>query len=282
MGSSDLESLVIHRPDETVDLLIFDPMPGGSGLLDQMLQRWQEIIRATKELLHECPQGCEQACYSCLLSFRNQFHHGRLNRHKALELIASLQWTPNVYRQIEELDEETSVAASRSSPTNNPEARLLRLLRDHHFPEGQCQVEIKTTAGLATRPDWLHESTKVAIYLDGMSRHLFLVRFPVLSAPKHGEQNVFHWDERRAVPSSAVASGGKPHDLNRTRSKRDGRVRAAIAGAGRNSGSRPLGSGRGALQSCGFMELNISAAHALATETLPMHHRAPFDRILVA
>jgi very-short-patch-repair endonuclease len=25
---------------------------------------------------------------------------------------------------------------------------------------------------LATRPDWLHESTKVAIYLDGMSRHL--------------------------------------------------------------------------------------------------------------
>jgi hypothetical protein len=25
---------------------------------------------------------------------------------------------------------------------------------------------------MATRPDWLHESTKVAIYLDGMSRHL--------------------------------------------------------------------------------------------------------------
>jgi hypothetical protein len=172
MGSSDLESLVIHRPDETVDLLIFDPMPGGSGLLDQMLQRWQEIIRATMELLHECPQGCEQACYSCLLSFRNQFHHSRLNRHQALELIAQLQWTPNAYRQIEELDEETSGAASRSSPTNNPEARLLRLLRDHHFPEGQCQVEIKTTAGLATRPDWLHESTKVAVYLDGMSRHL--------------------------------------------------------------------------------------------------------------
>ncbi|TVS13641.1 MAG: DUF1998 domain-containing protein, partial [Planctomycetaceae bacterium] len=172
MGTGDLESLVIHRPDETVDLLIFDPMPGGSGLLDQMLQRWLEIIQATKELLHECPQGCEQACYCCLLSFRNQFNHSRLNRHQALELIASLQWTPNVYRQIEELDEETSGAASRSSPTNNPEARLLRLLRDHHFPEGQCQVEIKTTAGLPTRPDWLHESTKVAIYLDGMSRYL--------------------------------------------------------------------------------------------------------------
>ena len=39
---------------------------------------------------------------------------------------------------------------------------------------------------------------------------------------------------------------------------------------------------RGALQSCGFTELSISPAHALATETLPMHHRDPFDRLLVA
>lgn len=39
---------------------------------------------------------------------------------------------------------------------------------------------------------------------------------------------------------------------------------------------------RGALQSCGFTELHITTAHALATETLPMHHRDPFDRMLVA
>jgi len=39
---------------------------------------------------------------------------------------------------------------------------------------------------------------------------------------------------------------------------------------------------RGALRSCGFTELNITPAHALATETLPMHHRDPFDRMLVA
>ena len=38
---------------------------------------------------------------------------------------------------------------------------------------------------------------------------------------------------------------------------------------------------RGALQSCGFTELDITPAHALATEALPMHHRDPFDRMLV-
>jgi PIN domain nuclease of toxin-antitoxin system len=36
---------------------------------------------------------------------------------------------------------------------------------------------------------------------------------------------------------------------------------------------------RGALQNCGFTELNVTPAHALATETLPMDHRDPFDRM---
>ena len=37
-----------------------------------------------------------------------------------------------------------------------------------------------------------------------------------------------------------------------------------------------------AITDCGFQELQISTAHALFTETLPFHHRDPFDRMLVA
>ena len=33
---------------------------------------------------------------------------------------------------------------------------------------------------------------------------------------------------------------------------------------------------------CGLLTLPISIQHALATEHLPMHHRDPFDRMLVA
>lgn len=36
------------------------------------------------------------------------------------------------------------------------------------------------------------------------------------------------------------------------------------------------------IQACGFQALSITVAHALATETLPPHHRDPFDRMLVA
>lgn len=36
------------------------------------------------------------------------------------------------------------------------------------------------------------------------------------------------------------------------------------------------------LRDCGFRPLNITVEHALAIESLPQHHRDPFDRMLVA
>src|SRR5206468_12752639 len=80
MGQEDLQLLLVRKPDDKLDLLIYDPMPGGSGLLEQMLARWQELIATAKALLAGCVQSCEPACYACLKSFRNQFHHERLNR----------------------------------------------------------------------------------------------------------------------------------------------------------------------------------------------------------
>src|SRR5271166_2383453 len=106
MGQEDLQLLLVQKPDDKLDLLIYDPMPGGSGLLEQMLARWQELIATAKELLAGCVQGCETACYSCLKTFRNQFHHEMLNRHKALELMESLNRLPEGYRDIVPLFEE--------------------------------------------------------------------------------------------------------------------------------------------------------------------------------
>lgn len=37
-----------------------------------------------------------------------------------------------------------------------------------------------------------------------------------------------------------------------------------------------------AIQDAGFIDLPISVAHIAATEKLPLHHRDPFDRMLVA
>jgi hypothetical protein len=177
----DLELLIVQKPDGTQDLLIYDPMPGGSGILDQMLTRWQDLIATSKALLAGCPQACETACYVCLKTFRNQFHHPLLNRFRGLELLDELNHLPEHYRQIQAVYEEER--SDEGSPSNTPEAQLLRILHDHHFPSGECRKRVTTSMGVATEPDWLHEPTKVAIYLDGMSRGL------------HGDPNVARKDQ---------------------------------------------------------------------------------------
>jgi hypothetical protein len=170
MGPDDLQLLLVRKPDETLDLLIYDPMPGGSGLLEQMLSRWQELVATAREVLAGCVQGCDTACYACLKTFRNQFHHGLLNRHDALALMGDLDLAPQSYREITPVYEEQGTGTG--TPSNRPEARLQRLLLDHHFPPGECRKAIRTSIGLPTEPDWLHEDAKVAVYLDGMSRSL--------------------------------------------------------------------------------------------------------------
>ena len=170
MGPDDLQLLIVEKSDDKHDLLIYDPMPGGSGLLEQMLVRWQELIATAKNLLAGCVQKCETACYACLKTFRNQFYHPMLNRHDGLELMDKLNFEPEGYRDIVPVFEEEKPGEGK--PSNPPEAVLVNLLREHHFPEGKCRHRITTSLGIATSPDWLHELTKVAVYLDGMSRGL--------------------------------------------------------------------------------------------------------------
>jgi hypothetical protein len=170
MGPNDLQLLIVEKPNDTHDLLIYDPMPGGSGLLEQMLVRWQELIATAKNLLAGCVQECETSCYACLKTFRNQLYHPMLNRHNGLELMDTLDFLPEGYRDIVLVFEEEK--PGEGTPSNPPEAVLVNLLREHHFPEGQCREQIKTSLGISTTPDWLHAPTKVAVYLDGMSRGL--------------------------------------------------------------------------------------------------------------
>lgn len=87
MEISDLQVQVIGKPgSESVDALLYDPMPGGSGLLEQLLEHWPNVVSAARRLVEECPSDCESSCVDCLQHFRNSFYHDKLNRHTALEV----------------------------------------------------------------------------------------------------------------------------------------------------------------------------------------------------
>jgi len=174
MGENDLGILQIANPDNTFDFLLYDPMPGGSGLLDQILLLWTQIIETAFVVLG-CREKCERVCYSCLLTYRNQYYHPILDRHIAAKLISELNQNPESYMNLEAVIDESGEI--EGTPANSPESRMVNMFNEVGLPMGKLRQSVRTSIGLMTEPDWLYEdenkpSIKIAVYLDGMSRHL--------------------------------------------------------------------------------------------------------------
>lgn len=74
-------------------MIFYENTAGGTGCIAAVVEKaaFQLILDKTVEILHgKDDEGCEEACYQCLLSFYNQRDHALLNRHLALEWMANL------------------------------------------------------------------------------------------------------------------------------------------------------------------------------------------------
>jgi hypothetical protein len=90
MTMEDLQILVLGHVDRgEVDAVLWDPMPGGSGLLDQVCGRFPEIVTAAEGIVGNCPSACETSCVDCLQTFRNGFYHKHLDRNLAFEKLTA-------------------------------------------------------------------------------------------------------------------------------------------------------------------------------------------------
>jgi len=178
MEPDDLQLLVIPQAgEEKVDLIVYDPMPGGSGLLKQMLEAWPELIETAKRLVETCPSACDSSCPDCLQRFRNAFYHKFLHRHVAAEFFDlsgdSIAFTHDVPPLL-----PTMKAADDELPVNEVEARLLEIIVKAGLPEPTCQKTIPLPRPFSsTRPDFYYEDPKevtdgICIYLDGLSKHI--------------------------------------------------------------------------------------------------------------
>jgi hypothetical protein len=176
MEVEDLQLLAIGQAGgRELSLLLYDPMPGGSGLLDQMKERWSEVVIAAREVVSGCPSRCDSACIDCLLSFRNSYYHRHLNRHIALTCLqeygTALTFTHDIPPRL---------PASRVAgvPVNAPELTLRAMLERaglHGFLP-QHPIDLGRPLGI-TVPDFFYKPTNdtyegICIYLDGMSVHL--------------------------------------------------------------------------------------------------------------
>ncbi len=175
MENEDLQLLAIgHTGSEAVDVMLYDPMPGGSGLLNQMLDRWDEVTASALELAENCPSACDKACIDCLMNFRNAFCHRYLDRKKAAETIrkfgSEIDFVNDIPARFPEKDHEKITV-------NAAEETLKCMLQKAGFQNFETQYPIKIGKPYdRTIPDFFfNDPTErlegICIYLDGMSKH---------------------------------------------------------------------------------------------------------------
>ena len=151
---------------------LFDPMKGGSGIINQLLSDWNSIIKKAINYLENCQNDCEQACYGCLKTYWNERNHDILNRHIALNLLKELRGN---FEQQEEIPEIIEEEIGTGDSTISTEARFNQYLKERGFHQFHQQVEVEVNFGgvKSSTPDFVYESktenTKIAIYIDGLS-----------------------------------------------------------------------------------------------------------------
>jgi hypothetical protein len=179
MEVEDLQLLCIGKPgQQEVDILIYDPMPGGSGLLEQILEKWGEVVEAALAIVQGCPSVCEQACIDCLMTYRNAYYHRHLDRRVAAEALNkwgnSLTFTHSIQAKL-----PNSVDTSGELPVNEAESRLLGMIQRAGFPTPAAQHPVELGKPLGkTIPDFFYDASYqdmyegICIYLDGLSKHI--------------------------------------------------------------------------------------------------------------
>jgi very-short-patch-repair endonuclease len=158
-------------------LLFFEAAEGGAGVLRRLVQDRQalaEVARIAIDLCHVDPDtnvdmgsqvddGCEAACYRCLLSYRNQPDHALLDRHKAvarLQELAQAEVEPGTGG-----DDDGPGGGLTDGAESELEKRFIEWLTDGGFrlpDRGQLYIE-----AAQSRPDFIYEQAMVAVYVDG-------------------------------------------------------------------------------------------------------------------
>jgi hypothetical protein len=187
MHIEDLQILVTGYVDrDTVAAHLWDPMPGGSGLLEHVRRRFKEIIAIAAEFLDQCPAGCASSCNQCLQTFRNSFYHRYLNRHEALRQLTA--WGNDLVEThpIVAVQPQSQTTDGDNQPVNDAETKLKRLLDATGFTSGIFQTQIRFREKVtpnhqigSTTPDVYFQGDVddpddkgICIYLDGMSASL--------------------------------------------------------------------------------------------------------------
>jgi len=161
--------------DDRKVLLAYESAEGGAGVLRRLVDAgdepdlWRRIAEEALRRCHYDPvsvqdttfgnvEPCEAACYDCLLSYRNQPDHQKLDRTYIKTLLADLR--DGVLKP-----GESAVQHVEQKVESELERRFIRFLEERglRLPD-EAQVHFESAG---TRPDFVYRAHSAVIYVDG-------------------------------------------------------------------------------------------------------------------
>lgn len=171
LEDSELSTERLPDPKEHGRTLFTESAEGGAGILRRIAAEPEAIARAARRALEICHfdadgndvnPDCVQACYDCLLSYGNQYHHTQIDRHLVRDILMRLAravTTQKQRAQLEDLDRQSTSAMEHDFLTYIKERGL------RHPTEAQRRID-----ALKVRPDFayrLDNGVAVAVFVDG-------------------------------------------------------------------------------------------------------------------
>ncbi len=153
-------------------LLFWEAAEGGAGVLSQLLEKpdaFRKIADAALDICHfkHPKDSCVQACYECLLSYRNQFDHALINRH-ALKSWINIVQESTVNCQVEGVsrDQQYQKLLQQTDPNSDFERVVLQEIYQRGYKLPDAAQELIREANC--KPDFIYrDAIAIALYCDG-------------------------------------------------------------------------------------------------------------------
>ncbi len=152
-------------------LLFWEAAEGGAGVLSQILENTASFQKLAQEALDIChflepKNGCAQACYQCLLSYRNQFDHPYLNRHLIGKFLKQLQNSQvALEKDARSHEEQYQRLLRQTDPNSEFERVVLKAIYEQGIKLPDSAQEFILEANC--KPDYIYRKAKIAIFCDG-------------------------------------------------------------------------------------------------------------------
>jgi len=177
VDEDEIDSERMGRKDQR-SILFWEAAEGGLGILQRLLsepQTMSQVARTALEICHYEPvsgdntkdeMDCSHACYECLLSYRNQWDHGILDRKTIKDLLMQLTEATTILSYAgRTYDEQYEWLRSKSDPKSTLETKFL----DYLYETGRTLPD-KAQHFISEPPcnaDFFYEHNYVCVFCDG-------------------------------------------------------------------------------------------------------------------